>query len=191
MRGRRVRRAVSDVAETVIPFAAGARNSVLHGKALLFGVFAALPAVVAAASLFRADMPPVAANSTLKCYDSAGNYEPCVTRASAPASRLNGRTTRPPQIASWTRAALYQQASWATGTRDQPESWATTALDQPANSTSASAARRSATPGKRSASVVCRRRLIPCFFSALRRGFTHIVSVAAAVGQGRPAREHL
>jgi hypothetical protein len=33
--------------------------------------------------------------------------------------------------------------------------------------------------------------LIPCFFSVLRRGLTHIASAAATVGQARSAREHL
>jgi hypothetical protein len=39
--------------------------------------------------------------------------------------------------------------------------------------------------------AICGRRLLPCFFSALRRGVTHIAFVAATVGQPRPAREHL
>jgi hypothetical protein len=33
--------------------------------------------------------------------------------------------------------------------------------------------------------------LLPCYFSVLRRGLTHIASVAATAGQGRSAREHL
>jgi hypothetical protein len=51
--------------------------------------------------------------------------------------------------------------------------------------------RRSSKPEKRLALAACRRRLIPCVFSTLRRGLTHIASVAAMIGQARPAREHL
>jgi hypothetical protein len=39
--------------------------------------------------------------------------------------------------------------------------------------------------------AICRQRLIPCFFSALRRRLTHIASVAAIVGRARPDRERL
>jgi hypothetical protein len=162
------------------PFAAKATNSVLAGKILLLGAFAALLVVVAVPILFRVDVPAVAANSTLRCYDSAGNAEPCVTRASASSSQLDGQTTEA-QPASWTTTALYQQVSLATSAVDQPANW----------TKSTPAARRSSTQGKRLASTNCGRRLIPCFFSSLRRGLTHIASVAASVGQTRPAREHL
>ena len=201
MSGRQVRRPVSDTAKPIIPLAANATNSVPHSKILFLGAFAPLLVVVAVPILFRADMPLVAANSTLNCYDSAGNYEPCVTRASASPSQLNGRTTGAHQPASWTTSALYQQASWTTTTVDQPANWPTTKVDQPANWTtsavdqpadrtiSAPATRRSSTPAKRPA--ICGRRLMPCFFSALRRGLTHIAFVAATVGQARPARERL
>ena len=79
MSDRRVRRPVSDAAETVISFAINATNSVPHSKILLLGAFAALLVVVAVPILSRADMPP---NRTLKCYDSAGQYQPCVARLS-------------------------------------------------------------------------------------------------------------
>jgi len=149
------------------------------GKILFLGAFASLLAVVAVPILFRADMQSAAANRTLNCYDSGGNYEPCVTRASASPSQFNGRTTGAHQPANWTTTALYQQTIWPTNAVDQPVNW----------TTSAPPARRSSTPGKRPAT--CGRHLIPCFFSALRRGVTHIASVAATVGQARPAREHL
>lgn len=180
MSGRRARRPVSDAAESVIQFAAKAANSTPRSKILLLGAFAALSVIVAVPILFRADTPSVAADSTLKCYDSAGNYQPCPTRAIAAPSRFDGRTTwtiRPP---TWTTTALYQESSWATP-----------AVDQPANSPSAPVARRSSKPGKRLALAACGRRLIPCVFSTLRRGFTHIVSVAANMGHARPAGEHL
>jgi hypothetical protein len=161
------------------PFAAYATSSVPHGKILLLGAFAALLVVVAVPILFRVDVPAVAANSTLKCYDSAGNAEPCVTRASASPSQDDPTTGAQP--ASWTTTALYQQVSLATSAVDQPANW----------TKSTPAVRRSTMPGKRPGSTDCGRRFIPCFFSSLRRGLTHIASVAASVGQARPAREHL
>src|SRR5436190_24148541 len=168
----------------------GWRLSHHFGKILFLAVFAPLLAVIAALILFRADMLSAQGNSTLNCYDSAGNYESCATRASASPSPFNGQTTRAHQLASWTATALYQQATWTTTAVDQPANWTTNAVDQPADrTTSAPVARRSITSGKHAAN--CRRRLMPCFFSALRRGFTHIASVAATVGQARPAREHL
>ncbi len=176
MGGRRVRRPVSDPAETAILLAANAANSVPHSKIVRLGPFAALFVFVAV----PIDMPSVAANSTLKCYDSLGNYEPCVTQAGAAPSRSNGRTAGAHQPASWTAAAPYQQASWAT-TAVQPANW----------TTSAPPARRISTPLKRPALARCRRRLIPCLFSTLRRGLTHIASAVAVGGQARPAREHL
>jgi hypothetical protein len=204
----RVRRSVSDAAETVISFATKATNSVPHSKILLLGAFAALLfsgafallVVVAVpilsradmppnrtlkcydsageyqpcvAQLSRADMPPMQANGTLKCYDSAGQYQPCVTQASASQSRLNDQAIGADQLASWTTTAFYQADLSANGT------------------TSAPVARRSSTLGKRPALATCRRRLIPCFLSTLRKGLTRIASVAETVGQARPAREHL
>ena len=110
------RRPVSNTAKPIIPLAANATNSV----PLFLGAFAPLLVVEAVPILFRADMPSVAANSTLNCYDSAGNYEPCVPLVSASPSQLNGRTTGADQPASWTTSALYQQAIWPTTTVDQP-----------------------------------------------------------------------
>src|SRR5215469_11334095 len=131
-------------------FAAKATNLIVRSKILFLGAFAPLLVVAAVPMFFPADVPSVEAHSTLNCYDSAGNYEPCVTRAYQP---------------SWTRTALYQQAIWSTN-----------AVDQPANLTkSAPAARRSSTSRKRPAT--CARRLIPCVFSALRRRLTHIASM--------------
>jgi hypothetical protein len=180
MGGRRARCPVSDTAATVVRFAAGAANLVPHSKILLSGAFAALLVVAAVPILFRVDMPPVAASSPLKCYDSAGKYEPCLTQAGAPLPRLSERTTEAHQPASWTTTALYQQASLATAEPDQPANW----------TTSAPAAQHSGTPGKRPA--LCGQRFIPCLFSSLRRGLTRIASAAANVGRSRPAaREHL
>ena len=189
MSGRQVRHFVSDTTKPIIPLVAKAINLIPYGKILFLAAFAPLLASIAVPILFRANLPSVTVNSTLNCYDSDGNYEPCVTRTGASPSQFNGRTTGTDQTPSWTTTALYQQAIWSTTTVDQPASWTTSAVDQPENSTtSPPAARRSSTPGKRPA---CGRRLIPCFFSALRRGLTHIASVAATVGQARPAREHL
>src|SRR5271169_4922835 len=173
MSGRRVRRAVSETAQTVSPFAANATNSVPHRKILLLAVFATLLVVVTVPILSRTDTLPVVANSTLKCYDSTGNYEPCVTPASASPSRFNGRTTGTHQPPNWAATALYLQAGWATAAVDQPPNW----------TTSAPAARQSSTSGKRRALAICGGRLVPCLFSAVRRGLTHIASAAAIVGQ--------
>jgi hypothetical protein len=188
MGGWRVRRPVSGAAKTLIPLAAKA-TSCPHFKIPFLVVFATLLVVLAAPILFRANIPSVTADSTLKCYDSAGNYEPCATRASASRSQFNGRTTRTQQPPSWTTTALYQQTIWPTTALDKSAIWPGTAVDEPADWTRGAAARRSSMPGKRSALVTCRRRLVPCFFSALRRGLTQIASVA--VGQVRRARERL
>src|SRR5262249_10059250 len=131
--------------------------------------------VVAAPILFRANMPSVAANSTLKCYDGGGNYEPCATRANASRSQFNGRPSTH-QPLSWTTTALYQQTIWPTTSLDKSAIWPATAVDEPADWTTSPAAPRSSTSRKRPALVTRRRRLVPCFFSALRRGFTQIAS---------------
>jgi hypothetical protein len=171
-----------------MPFAVKATNSVPQGKILLLGALAVFLLVVTVPILFRVDMPTAAANSTLKCYDNAGNYEPCSTRAGP---EFNGETTEAREPPSWITTALYQQDSRATTVLYQQESRATAALDQPASWTiSAPAARRSSTL-RRPASATCRRRFIPCFFSALRKRLTHIASLAAAEARPRPAGEHL
>ena len=188
MGGRRVRGHVSDAAKTLIPLA-GKATSYPYLKIPFLGAFATLLVVVAAPILFRANMPSVAANSTLKCYDSAGNYEPCTTRASASRLEFNGRTTGAHQPPSWTTTALYQQTIWPTTVLDKSAIWPATAVDEPVDWTTSAAAQRSSTPRKRPAFVTCRQRLVPCFFSALRRGLTQIASVA--VGQVRRARERL
>lgn len=215
MGGRQVGHPGSDAAETVIPIAADAANSIGRRNIgrrniLRLGAVAALLVVVAVPLLFEADIPSVAANSTLKCYDRYGSPEPCVTQASAFPSRFDGRTMAAPQPAPWTAIAAYQprswtasprqQASWATTGTDQQVSWATTAVDQQAsgasaavdqsaNSATTAAARRAAL--KRRALAKCRRNLIPCFFSTLRKGLTHIATAVAAAGQARPAKERL
>jgi hypothetical protein len=168
------------MAATVIGFAK-ATNSFPHRKILLLGALAALLMAASVPILSFADLPTGAATSTLKCYDSAGNSESCATRASASAPQLNGRTTASHRLPGWITTALYQEAPSAGG-----------AVEQPANeTTSAPAARRTSAPRKHVASAACSRRVIPCFFSALRRGVTHIASAAANLSQPRPAREHL
>jgi hypothetical protein len=189
MRGWRVKHPISDKAETDIPLTDDATNSFPRSKIPYLVASAILLVVVAVPILFRAGMPSAAANSTLKCYDNAGDYESCVNPANAPPSRFNGRTAGPDQPPSWTTTALYQQANWPSTAVDQAAIWPTTALDQPANSTMSADARRSSAPGKRPASATCERHLIPCLFSALRKGLTHIAAVT--VGPARPAREHL
>ena len=174
---------VSDTAETVAPSGARATKSIPYRKIVLFGAFVPLAVVVAAPLMFHADAPPVAAN-ILKCYDSSGNHVPCATEARASPSPPTGRTTAAQQPASWIATARYQQVSWATTGVDQPASWASAAVDQPA--TGAPAAPRSSTPLKRQAYASCRRHLLPCFFSTLRRGL-HLAAAAGA--QARSARE--
>lgn len=182
--GSGLMRPISDTAEILTPFVANATKWVPQSKILLLGALSGLLAVVVVPMLFGS---PFAANSTLKCYDSAKNNEPCLMRASAPPERFNGRTTEPYQPPSWTTSALYQQEVWVTSAVEQPASW----------TTSAPVARRSTTPEKGStpekgrASATCEHRLIPCFFSALGRRLTHIASAAANLGRGRPARERL
>lgn len=149
----------------------------------------------------RADMPSVAANSALQCYDSAGNYQPCVsaTRASGLPSRFFGQAVADHQPTNLTVAASDQPTSPAVTANDQPTSSAATANDQPTSltatasyqpaswATSAPVARRGSTPPKRPVSTICGRHFLPCFFSTLRRGVTHMASVAAMHG-ARSAR---
>ena len=184
MSGRRVNRPFSDTAETAIPLATNATNPISNRKILFLGAFA--PLIVAVSILFRADMPSATPKGTLNCYDSAGNYEPCVTRASANQLQFNDPTIEAAEPASWTKTALYQQTILPTSVLSQQGIWPTTAVDQPANLiTSAPAARRSSPPGKRPALATCGRHLIPGFFSALRRGLTHLASAAATRGSTR------
>lgn len=181
MGGQRVRHAVSVVAETVIAFATKATHSIPHRRVLLLGAPAALLVAVAVPILSFADLPSGPATGTLKCYDSAGNYESCAARASASPAQLNGRTGGPHRLPGWITSALYLEATSAAG-----------AVEQPANgTTNAGAARRIGASRKHIASAACSRRVIPCIFSALRRGVTHIASAAANLSQPRPAREHL
>jgi hypothetical protein len=181
MTSKRVRRLISNAAETVIRFAVQAINSVRLSKILLLAALVALLLVAAVPLLFRVGAQPVAASSTLKCYDNAGNAEPCLAQAKASAPRSAGRTTEAHQPASWATIALYRQESWVTSALAQPASW--TVSEPPV-------ARRSTTSARRPASSVCRHRFIACFFSALRRGVTHMASVAATVGRARPATEY-
>jgi hypothetical protein len=187
---RRVKHPVSVAAETVIPVGANATNSVPRRRFLFLGALAALLmvaalVVVAFPILSRTDVPPAPAISLLKCYDSEGKNQPCLAPANASPSRFTGRTTGEP--ARWTTTALYQVALYQGD--DHPVNWVD---DHPANwTTSAPTARHSAMSGKHSASARCGRRLLPCFFSAVARGVTHMASVAGAVGQARPARARL
>lgn len=179
MNGRPVRPSGSGAAETAIPPAAPATHSVLQSKILPLGAFAALLMVAAILILF---MPSGAGNSTLRCYDSAGNYEPCGTQASAPPAQAHSRTAQLHRTPSWIVAALYRP-NWETPT------WETPAVEQPVNSAaSVPAAHRST---KKHPAPACGRRLMPCFFSAVRRGIIHLASAAGTIGQARPAREHL
>ena len=187
MTGRPVRRPGSDPAEPVTPPPAHAPHSVLQSKILPLGAFAALLTVAAVLILL---MPSGAGNSTLKCYDSAGNYEPCVTRARTAPARSDGLTAQVHRPPSWIKAALYAPSSekpiWETPADDQPINATTSA---PGNSiASVPAARRT---GKRHLASACGRRLMPCFFSAVRRGITHLASAAGTMGPNRYAREHL
>lgn len=181
MDARRVKRRVCDMAAAVIGFAATAAISVLHRKILLLGALTALLVAAAVPILSFADLPTKPATSTLKCYDKAGNSESCATRVSASASQPDSRITGPHRLPGWITAALYQEPTSAAG-----------AVEQPVNgTTSAPAARRTSAPRRHIASAACSRRVIPCFFSALRRGVTHIASAAANLSQARPTREHL
>lgn len=201
---RRVKqRPVSDAAESVLRYAAKATKSLPRTKILLSGAFATLIVAVAVPILFVA--APVAADGTLKCYDRAGNYEPCVTQVtqvSTPPSRSNDQPIAVPRPPSWTKIALYQQANWAASAIDLPASWTTAAADQPTNettaavdqpaiSTGAPVGRRNAKWAKHQASLACKRHLLPCIFSTVRNGLTHIASAAASLVQPRPAKEHL
>lgn len=178
MSDRQVTRPVS--AETA-PVAASPPSSFPRRQTLVLAALAGLCAVVALTIVVRSAVPSVAANSTLKCYDRAGNAEPCGTRASASAAPSNGRITETHRAPSWITTALYRQAAWAPNAVDPPEN----------SVTSAPAARPADKPRRRLARGLCNRRVVPCFFSALRRGVTHFVSVAAAASQARPARAHL
>jgi len=177
MRAQPVRRPLSDTAEAASAGPTHLTNLLSNRKILLLGALVSL--VAAAPILFRGNVPSVAAKGTLNCYDSAGNYQPCETRASAAPPPVSPRTIGYDQPASWIKSALYQQGIWPT-----------TVVEQSTDlTTSPPPARRSNALGKRQAAAVCGRRLIPCFFSALRKKFTQLASVAATLRQGRA--EHL
>lgn len=179
MDDRQVRRPSSATAETSVPPAAPATHSVLQSKILPLGAFAAL---LTAAAILIVFIPSGPGNSTLKCYDRAGNYEPCETQASAPPARSDSRTAAVHRAPSWIATALYNPSS-------EKPNWEMAGAEQPVNSAiSAPTARRTT---KRHLASACGRRLMPCFFSAVRRGITHLASAAGAMGQARPAREHL
>ena len=99
MSARRVRRPVFRYGQTYHAACSLATNSISHSKVVFLGAFALLVAVAAVPISFRADRSPMKANSTLNCYDSAGNYEPCVTRASVSPSQFNEGTTEAHQAA--------------------------------------------------------------------------------------------
>ncbi len=146
MSGRQVRRPVSDTAKPIIPLAANATNSV----PLFLGAFAPLLVVVAVPILFRADMPSVAANSTLNCYDSAGNYEPCVPRAECVPITIKWPNNRGPSTSkldnkrALSTSNLANNYSRSTSKLDNKRSRSTSR----SRTISAPAARRSSTPAK-------------------------------------------
>src|SRR5262249_17581607 len=116
LRGSMGDRRVSYAAKALIRLAVKATSL----KIPFLGVLPTLLVVVAAPILFRANMPSVAANSTLKCYDGGGNYEPCPTRPNASRSQFNGRPSTH-QPLSWTTTALYQQTIWPTTSLGQQQ----------------------------------------------------------------------
>jgi hypothetical protein len=190
MSRRRVRRLLSDAAEGAVPFVAKAIQAASPGKIAPVGAFAGLLAVLAIALLYQADIPSVAADSTLKCYDSFGKVAPCTTQARVSASRFDTQETRFDGPAEWATTALYQQASLPKAAVDQQVSLPASAGDQLFNrATSALAVQRSALPRRRPGLATCERHLIPCFFSALRKGVTHLAAVAAK--HARPKRNRL
>lgn len=179
---------VSDAAENVIPFAASAANWLSHGKILLVGAATALLVISAIPIISGADTPLAAGHRALQCYDSAGNYVLC--RTDKPSVSANNA------LKCYDGAGIYQPCVSATragaapprdlgqiATDHQPPSPTVTARYQPASvATSAPAARRGNSPGKHRVSSICGRRLIPCFFSTLRKGVTHMASLAAMHG---------
>jgi hypothetical protein len=185
MTARPVRRPGSDPAQPVAAPPAHTPHSALHSKILPLGAFAAL---LTAAAVLILLMPSGAGNSTLKCYDRAGNDEPCVTRANTAAARPDGATARVHRPPGWIKAALYEP-SWEKPIWETPDQPVNATAGAPANSiASVPAARRA---GKRRLASACGRHLMPCFFSAVRRGITHLASTAGAMGPARSAREHL
>jgi hypothetical protein len=210
MSGRRLKDPASDTAAPGVASGAQAKHSLASRKTLRVGASAALAALVAATSavtFFRADTPSVAADSTLKCLDRFGHYEPCVAQASAATPRPNDSTTgspgsqrpaswtasAPSQRAGWTATALYKPTSWTATAVSQQTSWTTAAGEQPADPAASAPAEPHAVPtAKRTASASCRRRAVSCFFHALGRKLTHIATAVAAAGQPRPGtRERL
>jgi hypothetical protein len=174
MNDREAKRPGSHTAETVLPPVAGTTHSVPRSKLLPLGAFAAL--LMAAASLILF-MPSGAETGAVKCYDSAGNAEPCGAQAGVSPSRFDSLTVAVHRPASWITTALYRP------------SWNTAAVDQPDNSpATAPAARRS---GKKHVALACHGRLMRCFFSAVRNGFTHLASAAGTMEPTRAARAHL
>lgn len=184
MSGPEVRRPGSATTETSVPPAAPGTHSALQSKVLPLGAFAAL---LTAAAILILLIPSGPGNSTLQCYDGAGNYEPCGTQASASPARSESQTAAVHRAPSWIATALYKPS--AEKPSAEKPNWEAAGTEQLVNSAiSAPTARR--TTRKHLASA-CGRRLMPCFFSAVRRGITHLASAAGAIGQARPPREHL
>jgi hypothetical protein len=212
MSRRRVRGLVSDAAKGAIAFVAHAIKFASAGKIAPVGAFVGLIALLAVPLLYQAYVPSLTADSTLKCYDSAGNVAPCTTLASASPSRSNVREAEFDRTAAWTAAAFYQRArspkpvfdqdQQASSPRaafdqqdqdqqdqdqqDQASLPATAGSQPPSRATSALPIRRSNLLHRRAASASCGRHLIPCFFSTLRKGVTHLA--AAAARHARPER---
>src|SRR5689334_3791494 len=109
MRSGRARGPVADAAGTVVVFAADETASVPLNQILWSGALAAVFLGVAV----WIDMPAGTATGTLKCYDSLGHYQPCVTQADAAALRAARRTNEADQPARWSAAAPHAPESWA------------------------------------------------------------------------------
>ncbi len=181
----RARRPVSSPAETSVPAVVDAPNPAPRSKIARLGTFAALFVVAALAAVAALPINPQAdVHSTLQCYDSAGKNHPCLAHTNGSPSGATRQTAA--HLPGWIVTALYQ-------VDDHPGYWtasATSAATASAASAPTVTAQRSMA-GKHLAAARCGRHLIPCFFSAVGRGLTHIASLAAAVGRPQPAREHL
>ncbi len=180
MSGAAVRSRVSDAAETVIAFTAGATRSLPLDKILPSAALATLFALVAS----PIEMPSLMATSTLQCYDSFGRREACVAQADAARPRAERRTNGASQSATGTAPAPFQPAAWAMAAPYRQPVWAVAAIEQPATwpeSWPESPPPRS-TPSKRSASAACRKNLLPCFLSTLGKGISNIATAVVHAG---------
>lgn len=210
-------RCVSTTVSTAVKaVVAKATNPVFRRKYFLFGTVGALAVVAALVSV--AAFPTEEENSTLKCYDSAGQSHPCLAvvtssqpqlaqsqtaASSVPQPATSPQSQRvalaqPQQAPSSPPQLVMSSQSPSTSTR-RPDgefaSWTRTALyqvpDHPENWAANTPTVRHGMTGKRLASSRCRRRLLSCFFVAVEKGMKHITKVAAAMGRTPPGRERL